>query len=53
MHELMTFFNTYSSDNNDNSSKEMSLILKALPSSLKTHMAKFMYQDAISIHKFL
>ena len=30
----------------------MSIILKALPSSLKTHLAKFMYQDAILVHKF-
>jgi signal-transduction protein with cAMP-binding, CBS, and nucleotidyltransferase domain len=32
---------------------EISLILKALPSTLKTHMAKFMYQNAIFVHKFL
>ena len=31
----------------------MSYLLKILPSSLKTQLAKFVYQDAILVNKFL
>ena len=33
--------------------EEISYLLKVLPSSLKTKLAKFMYYDVINIHKFL
>lgn len=53
MEKLLEFFQNHNTDTHLENNKEMSLILKALPSSLKTHMAKFMYQDAILIHRFL
>lgn len=53
LEKLLEFFRNHNTDNQLENNKEMSLILKALPSSLKTHMAKFMYQDAIMIHRFL
>ena len=32
---------------------EMSYLLKILPNNLKTQLAKFLYEDAINIHRFL
>ena len=53
MKELKQFFETFHSESQGESNREMSIILKALPSSLKTHMAKFIYQDALFLHTSL
>lgn len=53
INKIIEFFKTHNYENQIENNMEISIILKALPSSIKTNMAKFMYQDAIFIHRFL
>jgi hypothetical protein len=51
--KLVNYFNNYNADLEIETNQEMSYLLKILPSTLKTQLAKFLYQDAIKVHRFL
>lgn len=51
--EKLTYhFRSYNADAELEKNAEMSYLLKILPSTLKTQLAKFLYQDAIAVNKF-
>ena len=46
-------FQNYNAETAQETNQEMSYLLKILPSTLKTQLAKFLYQDAILANRFL
>ena len=53
MDKLTNYFANYNADLELETNQEMSYLLKILPSTLKTQLAKFLYQDAITVNRFL
>ena len=51
--KLTNYFANYNADLELETNQEMSYLLKILPSTLKTQLAKFLYQDAITVNRFL
>jgi CRP-like cAMP-binding protein len=51
--KLINYFNNYNADLEIETNQEMSYLLKILPSTLKTQLSKFLYQDAINVNRFL
>ena len=51
--KLTNYFANYNADLEIETNQEMSYLLKILPSTLKTQLAKFLYQDAITVNRFL
>jgi predicted PurR-regulated permease PerM len=51
--KLTSYFTNYNSDIEYETNQEMSYLLKILPATLKTQLAKFLYQDAIFVNRFL
>ena len=51
--KLTSYFTNYNSDIEYETNQEMSYLLKILPSTLKTQLAKFLYQEAIFVNRFL
>jgi len=51
--KLTSYFNNYNAELELETNQEMSYLLKILPSTLKTQLAKFLYQDAILVNRFL
>lgn len=51
--KLTDFFSNYNPEIELETNQEMSTLLKILPSTLKTQLAKFLYQDAILVNRFL
>jgi len=50
--QLTGYFSNYNVDNDFEANQEMAVLLKILPSSLKTKLSKFLFQDAILINTF-
>jgi len=51
--KLSNYFNNFNAEQEFETNQEMSYLLKILPSTLKTQLAKFIYADAIVVNKFL
>ena len=51
--KLTNYFTKHDQELEVETNQEMSYLLKILPSTLKTKLAKFMYYDVINVFKFL
>ena len=51
--QLTAYFNSNNLELEVETNQEMSYLLKILPSTLKTQLAKFLYNDVIFVHRFL
>jgi hypothetical protein len=53
MEKLNSHFTEYQKELDIETNEEISYLLKVLPGSLKTKLAKFMYFDVINVFRFL
>ena len=51
--QITEYFTNYDATQAQETNQEMSYLLKVLPSTLKVQLAKFLYSDAIFMHRFL